>query len=126
MGKRKTVFVRTGPDGAGEECAWRRVAAGNYRLERVRDGRTMAEVATLGGKWAAWSLQGSSAGFRTMAEAKRHAEMDCVLYDVIRFRFQGRRRRILSGVRWSVAHAHCNDPATSKPGVWFDGFEVAQ
>ena len=44
-------------------------------------------------------------------------------YKIVRFyRKSGRRKIIQRGVSLRAAQAHCNDPRTSKAGVWFDGY----
>ena len=47
-----------------------------------------------------------------------------ILYRIIRYyRVSGRRKVIHRGVTLQVAQLHCNDPRTSRKGVWFDGYE---
>lgn len=48
-------------------------------------------------------------------------------YNIVRFYFSGKTRRkvIQQNVDLETAQKHCNDPATSKPGKWFDGYEKA-
>ena len=44
-------------------------------------------------------------------------------YKIVRFyRVSGRRKIIQRGLSLEAAKAHCNDPRTCRPGVWFDGF----
>ncbi len=43
-------------------------------------------------------------------------------YSVIRFRFEGERETILTGLTLDEAQEHCRDEATHGPG-WFDGYE---
>lgn len=51
-------------------------------------------------------------------------QQDEARYKVVRFfRKSGRRRIIMRGVSLAVAQLHCKSPGTSRPGVWFDGFE---
>ncbi len=56
------------------------------------------------------------------------------VYRIIRFRFNGGKRTIRTGLTLSEARAHCEDPETSsstaspatkrrKPGRWFDGYD---
>lgn len=47
-------------------------------------------------------------------------------YNIVRFyRKSGRRKIIHRGVSLAVAQLHCNDPRTSRAGVWFDGYTKA-
>jgi hypothetical protein len=43
-------------------------------------------------------------------------------YKIIRFYFSGKKETIRKGVTLEVAQLHCNDPKTSKDGVYFDGY----
>jgi len=47
------------------------------------------------------------------------------LYKIIRFyRADGRPRKVIKrNLTLDEAQAHCRNPATSKAGVWFDGYE---
>jgi hypothetical protein len=48
------------------------------------------------------------------------------LYNVIRF-YKNRirnRKIVMRGVSLEIAQLHCNDPATMKAGVYFDGYEA--
>ena len=46
-------------------------------------------------------------------------------YRIVRFfKGSGRRRIISSGVSLSMAKYHCVLDSSSRPGVWFDGFEI--
>ena len=45
------------------------------------------------------------------------------VYRVIRFRKNGKRRTIKSGLTLAEAQAHCADPGTRGPG-WFDGYDL--
>jgi len=44
-------------------------------------------------------------------------------YNIVRYyKKSGRKKIIHRNVSLSVARLHCNDPRTSKAGVWFDGY----
>ncbi len=45
-------------------------------------------------------------------------------FSIIRFFFDKNRpcKIMATGYTWKQAQKHCNDPATSKPYKWFDGF----
>jgi len=42
-------------------------------------------------------------------------------YKIIRHRFNGGKRTIITGLTLEQAQAHCNDPKTRGDG-WFDGY----
>lgn len=46
-------------------------------------------------------------------------------YKIVRFyQVSGRRPRVIkTGLTEAQAKAHCEDPKTSKPGKWFDGYQ---
>jgi hypothetical protein len=47
---------------------------------------------------------------------------DSETYSIIRFRFQGEREIIATGLTLEEAQAHCQDDETHGEG-WFDGYE---
>jgi hypothetical protein len=45
-------------------------------------------------------------------------------YKIIRFYRNDRKPKVMrKGLTLKEAQAHCNDPATRKEGVWFDGYD---
>jgi hypothetical protein len=46
------------------------------------------------------------------------------LYNIVRFRFKGRKQIIRTGMTLEQAQAWCSDPNTKGQG-WFDGYEPA-
>ena len=47
-------------------------------------------------------------------------------YKIVRFYASGRKSVIKSGQTLAEAQRHCQDPSTSKPGKWFDGYTREQ
>lgn len=54
---------------------------------------------------------------------KAEATEEPRIYRIIRFRFNGRKRTIKTGLTRAEAHAHCAREDTHGPG-WFDGFDL--
>lgn len=46
-------------------------------------------------------------------------------FNIVRYYFkEGKSKKIMAtGKTWEQVQKHCNDPKTSKPFDWFDGFE---
>lgn len=44
------------------------------------------------------------------------------MYKIIRFYKKGHRRTIKKVPSLEIAQLHCNDPRTSKKGIYFDGY----
>ena len=67
---------------------------------------------------------GAKAAYEYATSCENGIEMN-VKYKIVRF-YKNRirnRHTLHSGVSLQVAQLHCNDPRTSKPGYWFDGYE---